>query len=50
MERVTELVFGYGRWGSAGKSVAFTELNKVFVEVRNVTVSYSICSFANALE
>lgn len=34
MQRTTELVFGYGRWGCAGKSVAFLELNKVFVEVR----------------
>jgi len=34
MQRTTELVFGHGRWGCAGKIVAFLELNKVFVEVR----------------
>jgi cytochrome P450 len=33
MERVTELLFGYGRWMCAGKHVTFAELNKVFVEV-----------------
>ena len=33
MQRTTDLVFGHGRWGCAGKSVAFLELNKVFVEV-----------------
>lgn len=31
--RVAELVFGYGRWGCAGKMIALLELNKVFVEV-----------------
>lgn len=33
MQKTAELAFGYGRWGCAGKSVAFLELNKVFVEV-----------------
>ena len=33
MKRVTELVFGYGRWMCPGKHVAFLELNKVIVEV-----------------
>ncbi|KAK3349723.1 cytochrome P450 [Lasiosphaeria hispida] len=33
MQRTTELVFGYGRWGCAGKSLAFLELNKVFVQL-----------------
>ncbi|KAK4124778.1 cytochrome P450 monooxygenase [Parathielavia appendiculata] len=33
MRRVAELVFGYGRWGCAGKMIAFLELNKVFVEL-----------------
>ncbi|KAH6628872.1 cytochrome P450 [Chaetomium tenue] len=32
MRRVAELAFGYGRWGCAGKMIAFLELNKVFVE------------------
>jgi cytochrome P450 len=34
MERSQELVFGSGRYGCLGKSVAFVELNKVFVQVR----------------
>jgi cytochrome P450 len=29
-----ELVFGAGRWGCSGKSLAFMELNKVYIEVR----------------
>jgi cytochrome P450 len=33
MRRVVDLVFGYGRWGCAGRFLAFMELNKVFVEV-----------------
>jgi cytochrome P450 len=41
MRRVVELVFGYGRWGCAGKMIAFLELNKVFVEVCRVAASYS---------
>lgn len=28
-----ELVFGAGRWGCSGKSVAFLEMNKVYVEL-----------------
>jgi cytochrome P450 len=35
MEKVQDLVFGYGRYGCLGKSVALIELNKVFFEVRN---------------
>ncbi|KAK4118520.1 cytochrome P450 [Parathielavia appendiculata] len=33
MVQTTELVFGYGRWGCSGKSVAFLELNKIYVEL-----------------
>ncbi|GAB1312517.1 hypothetical protein MFIFM68171_02727 [Madurella fahalii] len=33
MRRVAELVFGYGRWGCAGKMLAYMELNKVLVEL-----------------
>ncbi|KAJ9144220.1 Cytochrome p450 [Pleurostoma richardsiae] len=33
MRRTVELIFGYGRWACAGKSLAFLELNKVFVEL-----------------
>lgn len=33
MERSVELVFGSGRYGCLGKSVAIVELNKVFVQV-----------------
>jgi cytochrome P450 len=33
MERSIELVFGSGRYGCLGKSVAIVELNKVFVQV-----------------
>ena len=33
MEDNNLLIFGYGRFGCLGKSVAFIELNKVFVEL-----------------
>ncbi len=33
MISTVDLVFGYGRWGCAGKPVAFIELNKIYVEV-----------------
>ncbi|KAH7139474.1 cytochrome P450 [Dendryphion nanum] len=33
MEQTLELIFGYGRWGCLGKSVAYIELNKIFVEL-----------------
>ncbi len=33
MQKVLDLIFGYGRFGCLGKPVAFIELNKVFVEV-----------------
>lgn len=36
MERSQEVVFGSGRYGCLGKSVAFVELNKVFVQVRKL--------------
>ncbi|OJD37098.1 cytochrome p450 [Diplodia corticola] len=36
MEDTQQLVFGYGRWGCLGKSIALLELNKVFVELLRV--------------
>lgn len=39
MDRVLDLVFGYGRWGCLGKNITDIELNKVFVEVK-----YPICT------
>ena len=33
MVQTTELVFGYGRWQCLGKSIAFMEMVKVYVEV-----------------
>lgn len=34
MQKVLDLIFGYGRWGCLGKSIAYIELNKIFVEVK----------------
>jgi cytochrome P450 len=33
MEKTLDLVFGYGRWGCLGKSVAQVEMDKVYFEV-----------------
>ena len=33
MARVVDLIFGYGKYKCLGKTVAWVELNKVFVEV-----------------
>ncbi|KAF2676291.1 cytochrome P450 [Lentithecium fluviatile CBS 122367] len=33
MEKTLELVFGYGRWGCLGKSVAYLEMDKVYFEL-----------------
>ena len=33
MKQTTDLVFGYGRWACLGKPVAYMELNKIYVEV-----------------
>jgi cytochrome P450 len=40
MDLTLELIFGYGRWQCLGKNIAFIELNKIFVEVRGMTVAY----------
>lgn len=37
MEKVLDLVFGHGRWGCLGKPIAYIELNKVFVEVSQLS-------------
>ena len=39
MERSVELIFGYGRFKCLGRSVAFIELNKIFVEVCELSPS-----------
>lgn len=45
MTQTVELVFGYGRWGCSGKSVAFLELNKVYVEVSKLlSIPSPFCS------
>ncbi|KAF2007088.1 cytochrome P450 [Amniculicola lignicola CBS 123094] len=33
MEQTLDLIFGHGRWGCLGKTVAYIELNKIFVEL-----------------
>lgn len=49
MERNVELVFGYGQWMCAGKSIAFMELNKVIFEVFSPIYinSTNMTAFAN---
>lgn len=37
MIRTVELAFGYGRWMCVGKTLAFMELNKIFIEVSHST-------------
>lgn len=44
MRRVAELVFGYGRWGCAGKMIALLEMNKVFVEVSSLLALFCFSS------
>jgi cytochrome P450 len=43
MERVHELVWGYGKYVCLGKSVALVELNKIFVEVSGQIVKLHCC-------
>jgi cytochrome P450 len=38
MVQIVDMVFGYGRWGCAGKPVAFIELNKIYIEVSEVDI------------
>lgn len=45
MERLVDLVFGYGRYGCAGKPLAFMELNKVFFEVSGWMKAIATCMF-----
>lgn len=40
MKKHTELVFGSGRWGCPGRSVAVMELHKVLVEVRRTPCAF----------
>lgn len=39
MEKDLDVVFGSGRWGCAGKTVAYMELDKIFFEVSRLTTS-----------
>ena len=57
MEQTALLAFGFGRWGCAGKPVAFMELNKVYVEVSKIYFdipsspsSFCSCRWANLCE
>lgn len=45
LKNTVELVFGYGRWRCAGQSVAFLELNKVFVQVSYVKIDAVLVQF-----
>lgn len=42
MSRTVDLVFGYGRWMCAGKTLALVELNKIFFEVCRAQVEDSL--------
>lgn len=44
MEKNLELVFGYGRWGCLGKSVAYLEMDKVYFEVCSSQNTTKKCS------
>lgn len=36
MNRMLDLIFGFGRFGCLGRAIAFVELDKVFVEVSSL--------------
>lgn len=38
MERLVEMVFGYGRFSCAGKSLAYMEINKFYFEVSHIAL------------
>lgn len=45
MERLVDLVFGYGRFGCAGKPLALMELNKVIFEVSGSYLIFIVLLF-----
>lgn len=38
--KVVDLAFGHGRWMCPGKTIARIELDKIFVEVSNISISF----------
>ena len=46
LERVLDVVFGSGEHGCLGKTVAFLELNKVFIEVFRSFLRHAAACFS----